>query len=367
MKPLVKISKIRTYCGLVSNGRKRLRGIQFEYFDGTRSASSDLLGMQGNSDSDSGGVSWDDKETVVQYGEFISAVEVSAGDNIDGIWFHVQKLKDSTTRKIGCGYSTDNQKVFNIDGDQKLLALQGTSINMDGYTVVTEIQFRTYLTMFANFKETGAVECNCALPNNGQNGKNGAYCSDGQFLWCGASQACSTSEGVSFPKSSFLNQCKPLCENGPIINDHFGVAPCVCEGKLRSDGVCRGFGTSWKPYVPGCECAESDLLCRRRCQDYEDTLPRATLQSAASPTPTHEELLQMIETKKAARNEEAGAEPHNPPARSYRSARNEEAGAEPHNNPPARSYRSARHEEPQRTLLTTTQSGRRQKRVSGTR
>merc|ERR1719189_2395383 len=72
MKPLVKISKIRTYCGLVSNGRKRLRGIQFEYFDGTRSASSDLLGMQGNSDSDSGGVSWDDKETIVQYGEFIS-------------------------------------------------------------------------------------------------------------------------------------------------------------------------------------------------------------------------------------------------------------------------------------------------------
>jgi len=86
-------------------------------------------------------------------------------------------------------------------------------------------------------------------------------------------------------------------------------------------------------------------MCMRRCDDYEATLPRATLQSAASPTPTHEELLQMIETKKAARNEEAGAEPHNPPARFYKSARNEEAGAEPHNNPPARSYRSARNEE----------------------
>jgi len=201
-KPLVKISKIHTFCSKVNN-RGRVRGLKFEYFDGDRSASTNVLGISGNSDSDIG-TSWDDESNTVKMNEFISSVEVSSGDDVDGIWFVVQNWKDSTTRRIGCGYSTANTKTWNIKSDNRLLGFSGTSVEMDDSRIIKQIQFESFLYIVPTMTANGP-ECQCYTPNEGTFGKNGAKCTDGDFLWCGQDEYCTN--GSSFPKDQFSAQC----------------------------------------------------------------------------------------------------------------------------------------------------------------
>lgn len=205
LKPLVRISNIRTFCSKVGNGRYRFRGIQFEYFDGDRSEVTDVLGTQGNSDSDAG-EPWDSKNNVIAYGEVISAVKVSSGADVDGIWFTVQSLKDATTRTVGCGYNGNNMRTWNIETGQKLLAFSGTSVEMDGFTIVKSIQFRSYLYILPTLTPNGVPECKCVTPNQGTVYKNGAACTNGNFHWCEANQFCTN--GDSFPEDQFSSQCK---------------------------------------------------------------------------------------------------------------------------------------------------------------
>lgn len=208
-KPLIKISKIHTFCSQTSPGG-RFRGIQFEYFDGDRSALTDVLGIKGDSDADAG-LDWDNKNNVIDYGEVISAVTVSSGDDVDGVWFTIQNPKESTTRQIGCGYPTDNMKTWNIKSDNRLLAFSGTRVDMPGKngqaakTIVKQIQFRSFLYILPTPTPNGEPECQCYTPNQGKTFLNGAKCSDGAFLWCGIDQYCTNAD--SFPKSQMQAQC----------------------------------------------------------------------------------------------------------------------------------------------------------------
>jgi len=207
MKALVRISNIRTYCSQVSNGRYRFRGLQFEYFDGDRSEATHVLGTQPNADDNSADAkNWNNENNVISYGEVISAVKISSGADVDGIWFIVQNLKDSKTREVGCGYSSPNMQVWNIETSQKLLAFSGSSVNMDGFTIVKQIQFRSYLYILPTLTPNGVPECKCVTANEGTVGKNGAACTNGNFHWCESTQLCTN--GNSFPEDQFSAQCK---------------------------------------------------------------------------------------------------------------------------------------------------------------
>jgi hypothetical protein len=204
-KALIKISAIRTYCDN-KGGMQRLRGIQFEYFDGNRSPVTDILGVRGDSDPASKGKPWDDKDNKIAYGEIISAVEISAGTDVDGIWFVVQNPKSSTTRRIGCGYMGKNPtiKSWNIKPGYKLLGLSGSAVNMDGNILVKEIQLRSFLFILPTIMPNGA-ECTCVTPNQGTVNLNGAKCTNGDFLWCGENEYCT--KEASFPIKKFRDQC----------------------------------------------------------------------------------------------------------------------------------------------------------------
>jgi len=202
-KPLIKISKIHTFCSKDNKGMGRLRGIQFEYFDGDRSATTDILGTKGDSPSDAG-KSWDHKENEIAFGEIITSVLVSAGSDIDGIWFQVQTPKSQTTRTIGCGYHGAPTKSWNIKSDHRLLGLSGTSANIGGQTVVKQLQFRNFLFILPTLMANGP-ECQCVTPNQGLANLNGAKCTNGQFLWCAENMYC-TKES-SFPIDQFEGQC----------------------------------------------------------------------------------------------------------------------------------------------------------------
>lgn len=206
-KALVKVSSIRTYCAGDSNGGlQRLRGIQFEYFDGNRSPITDILGTSGDSDPASGGKPWDDDWNKISYGEMISAVEISSGNDIDGIWFVVQNPKSSTTRRVGCGYMGKNTAIrsFNVKPGRKLLGLSGVSVNLNGNIIVKQIQLRSFLFILPTIMPNGP-ECNCVTPNQGVSGLNGAKCTNGDFLWCADNEYCTN--GASFPIKSFEAQC----------------------------------------------------------------------------------------------------------------------------------------------------------------
>lgn len=219
MNSMIRISAIRTFCGKVSYDRYRFRGLQFEYFDGSEERQkSDILGTKGDSDLSSGGKKWDSEDNTLKFGEFISTVEVSSGADIDGIWFTIQD-QSSNTREIGCGYNSPNMQTWNLnrdsdaDGDsvketdQKLLAFSGTSIQMDDFTIVKQIQFGSYLFIYPTTEDAADAKCKCVTPNEGTNNLNGAECTDGTFLWCDLGEYCTDIDPT--PKNEFkAAKCK---------------------------------------------------------------------------------------------------------------------------------------------------------------
>merc|ERR1712038_1265746 len=210
-KAMIKISAIRTFCSRVSHGRSRFRGLQFEYFDGDRSAATSILGTKGDSDSGAG-EKWDSELNKIAYGEIISGVEIASGADIDGIWFIVQSQKDQSTRRVGCGYSSPQMTTWNVENGRRLLAFSGTGTQMDGFTIVKQIQFRSYLYILPTPTASGKPDCHCVTPNMGTAEFNGAACTNGDFEWCSSNQYCTN--GSPFPKSEMDAQCN---EN-PISN-----------------------------------------------------------------------------------------------------------------------------------------------------
>lgn len=199
---MIRISAIRTFCGKVSYDRYRLRGLQFEYFDGETSMKTSILGTEGNSDASSGGKPWLSEENELKFGEIITGVTVSSGADIDGLWFNLQDQAHNT-RKVGCGYASPNMKNWNLDDvkTQKLLAFSGTAIQMDDFTIVKQIQFGSYLFIYPTTENEADAMCECVTPNEGTNHLNGAACTDGEFLWCDVDTYCT--DDMPSPKDGF--------------------------------------------------------------------------------------------------------------------------------------------------------------------
>lgn len=277
-KPTIKISAIRTYCSRLSDGRSRFRGLQFEYFDGDRSAATDVLGTKPNANSDDE-KKWESTDNLLAYGEFVSGVTVSSGADVDGIWFIVQNEKDQKTRKIGCGYSSNNMQTWSIPSGQRLLAFSGTGIDMDGDTIVKQIQFRTYLYILPTLTASGKPNCHCVTPNQGKDNLNGAACTNGDFLWCSANQYCIN--GKNFPKSTFDTQCSDV-KYGVLLNSFQATPPAPATKEQQAHSS----------------------------QSFVATPP-----SSATPAPSHHKvLLQQIEklqaSKKAKESNEAASKKH---------------------------------------------------------